>query len=186
VTVRARSGRRFPAVLVALLLAVLGSFALAPPAAACSCTRPTEDRALFDEAAVVFLGTVVDDRSRGRTRTLTFAVERVFKGAATSLQQVRTDVSTASCGLGLEGTGPFLVQADDTGRSLVADLCGGTRPAMRSAATGGGYAPLPGGGPPSDGTAWEEVGTALAFVLGGLVVGAAVVVARRRSGRPER
>ena len=171
------------AALLALLLAVLGSVALAPPAAACSCVTTAEDPALFDRAAVVFLGSVVDDRSRGRTRTLTFAVERVYKGAATSLQQVRTDVEPASCGLELAGTGPFLVQARDDTRGLVADLCGGTRPTVRPAGTQNGYPPLPGGGPPADGA-----GTGLAAGAALVVVVAAsalVVLLRRRSGRAE-
>ncbi|SDS70462.1 hypothetical protein SAMN04488543_2231 [Friedmanniella luteola] len=175
---------RLRAGLLALLLAVLGAAVLASPASACSCVRPADDPALFEQAAVVFVGTVVDDRRRGSTRTLTFAVERVFKGAATSQQQVRTHVEPATCGLGLEGAGPFLVQAGDTGRGLVADACGGTRPTARAAGAGGGHPPLPGGGPPSD------VGPRLGAIAGVLAAAAAaltaVAVLQRRSGRSER
>jgi hypothetical protein len=168
----------------ALLLTVLGSVVLAPPASACGCVYAAEDPIQFERAAVVFVGTVVDDRRRGSTRTLTFAVERVFKGAATSQQQVRTHVEPATCGLQLDGPGPFLVHAGEGARSLVADLCGGTRPTVRSAAQGGGYPPLPGGGPPGDvGPALEAVGVVAAIAVGGIVVTA---VLRRRSGRPER
>jgi len=161
---------------------VLGSVALAPPASACSCVQ-AEDRVLFDRAAVVFVGTVVDDRSRGRTRTVTFAVERVFKGAATSQQQVRTHVEPATCGLQLEGTGPFLVQAGDSARGLVADLCGGTRATVRTAGTDVGYPPLPGGGPPSGGPSRGTVGALVVVALVGLTL---VAVLQRRSGRSER
>ena len=174
---------RVRAVLLALLLAVLGSAALAPPASACSCVTSAEDPALFERAAVVFRGSVVDDRSRGQTRTLTFAVERVYKGAATSLQQVRTPVEPTTCGLELTGTGPFLVQARDGARGLVADLCGGTRPTVRSAGGETGYPPMPGGGPPADG---RGAGPAAGVVLlVGLAALGGVAVLRRRSGRSE-
>jgi hypothetical protein len=176
--------RRLRTGLLTLLLAALGSVVLAPPASACSCVRPADAPVLFEQAAVVFVGTVVDDRRRGSTRTLTFAVERVFKGAATSQQQVRTHVEPATCGLALEGPGPYLVQADDVARGLVADACGGTRPIVRSAGAGGGYPPLPGGGPPSDlGPRLGPAGAVLAVVAAALT---AVGVLQRRSGRSER
>lgn len=173
---------RLRTLLLGLLLGVLGSVALVTPASACSCVRTADDPVLFDRAAVVFVGTVADDRRRGRTRTLTFAVERVFKGAATSQQQVRTHVEPATCGLALEGPGPFLVQAGDSTRGLVADLCGGTRATVRTAGAGGGYPPLPGGGPPSSGPAPGTVGVLVVVALAGLSF---VAVLHRRSGRAE-
>jgi hypothetical protein len=167
----------------ALLLAVLGSVVLAPPASACSCVYAPEDPVHLDRATVVFVGTVADDRRRGSTRTLTFAVQRVFKGAATSQQQVRTHVEPATCGLQLEGPGPFLVHAREGAHSLVADACGGTRPTTRPAGQEGGYLPLPGGGPPDD--VAPAVGAA-GVVAAIAVVGLTVALVRRRSGRSKR
>lgn len=177
-----RLAARLRTLALALLLGLLGSVALSSPASACSCVHPAEDPVLFDRAAVVFVGTVADDRRRGSTRTLTFAVERVFKGAATSQQQVRTHVEPATCGLALEGAGPFLVQAVDSGSGLVADLCGGTRATVRTASAGGGYPPLPGGGPPSGSPRAGTVGALVVAALAGLLL---VAVLQRRSGRPE-
>ncbi|GAA1431090.1 hypothetical protein GCM10009616_17360 [Microlunatus lacustris] len=177
------TARRIRTLLLALLLGVLGQIALAPPASACSCVHAAADPVLFDRAAVVFVGTVADDRSRGGTRTLTFTVERVFKGAATSQQQVRTHVQPATCGLVLEGRGPFLVQAADSARGLVADLCGGTRATVRTAGADGGYPPLPGGGPPSGRSTPGTVAVLVVVTLAGLAL---VAVLQRRSGRAER
>ncbi len=59
--------------------------------------------------------------------TLTFAVDRVFKGDALARQTVTTAASGSSCGLELAGEGVFLMFADaDGGAALASGLCSGS------------------------------------------------------------
>ena len=129
--------------LAALLLALTALWASPAPAYACSCRSASDDQHAAN-AESIFTGTVIDDRvdAREQTRTLTFTVDRVFKGQATSTQVVTTHASGASCGLEISGPGPFLVFADQEQSGLTANLCGGTRTGSAPAAMGAGQAPL--------------------------------------------
>lgn len=113
------------------------------PAYACSCVAASEKQH-YKNADVVFKGTVAKRvappagqvRSSSYPVTYTFAVTRAYKGKVAERQRVRTPLSSASCGLGLSGKGPFLVFAYEpagakkagANRTLEANLCGGTRP----------------------------------------------------------
>ena len=142
---------RLVGILIAgLLLGVATWGALAPPAYACSCVYQRDDPELVQMADVIFVGTVVGDRSLGEIRTYTFTVDRVFKGQAYAKQTVTTPSQGPACGLELTGSGPYLVHARLTsglGGALHADLCGGTRQSGPSVELGAGYPPLDGGMP---------------------------------------
>lgn len=164
----------------ALLLGLTAGWWVAPPAAyACSCAYSADDPRLRQLATVIFTGTIVEDTTRWSTRTLVFAVDRVYKGEAYARQVVRTDAEPASCGLEIAGPGTFLVLARSTspGGSLRADLCGGTRAGPAPAELGAGTPPLP--APPD---------RAVPQLVGGGVLVAAVAVGllwrRRRSASP--
>jgi hypothetical protein len=164
----------------AALSAVTGVVLLATPAHACSCARASEAE-YFRFADVVFTGTLIDRQeppwrpvmSSGDPATLTFEVSRVHKGEAQRLQQVETAMSGGSCGLEIEGSGPFLVFADHArgGATLTASLCGGTRAIADGGrpAVGENYPPVPGGEVPDDSSADIKlatvVGSAVAVVL---------------------
>ncbi|QXG77585.1 hypothetical protein KUM42_08850 [Modestobacter sp. L9-4] len=121
-------------------LLVLTGWVLAPAASACSCAPATTAEQLA-RADVVFTGTLVS-RELLRPDPVTsrsddpvvhvFAVDTVLKGAAGARQTVVSAASSASCGLGLSGDGPFLVLAtapsDDPTGQLTAGLCSGTGP----------------------------------------------------------
>lgn len=122
----------------------------AAPALACSCA-PMTDAEYVDNADVVFAGTLLD-REEPRSSpiissddpvTLTFAVSEVYKGQVGAMAQVRTASSGASCGLEIEGEGPFLVFTTFDENGLTASLCGGTRdlPETVPAALGEGRPP---------------------------------------------
>lgn len=105
-------------------------------ASACSCAMQS-DAEQAGRAQAVFAGTLVGtDKPKRITSsidpvTYTFAVSKVFKGDVATEQPIRSVVDGASCGLELDGTGPFLVfaEADPKNPStLRANLCGGTRP----------------------------------------------------------
>jgi hypothetical protein len=143
--------------LAAALLAPSALWASSTPAYACSCAAASDDRYAAD-AAAIFTGTLVEDRvdEPAQTRTLTFAVDRVYKGQATATQVVTSRASGGSCPVEITGSGPFLVfaQAEPTG--LTVDLCGGTRSGSAPASLGAGRVPLPNPASPSAGPATEE------------------------------
>ena len=47
---------------------------------------------------MIFTGTVIKNRTRGQTRTLTFTVDRVFKGTAYATQTVTTHARAQPAG----------------------------------------------------------------------------------------
>ena len=137
---------------------------------ACSCAYAATDQRNVDRAAVIFAGDLMSDDPDlfGGTRTLTYRVQRVFKGTAFAEQDVVTQQSSASCGLEVGGTGQrHLVFAQRRGSdTLTADLCGGTRLGAPPATLGAGVAPAPGSA--SEASLWWLVaGAALLVVAGG-------------------
>lgn len=128
---------------VVLLGVVMGSWSVlaATPAGACSCTA-TNDAEAFGFAEAVFVGapvalhTTVDSSALGAYQAeVTFAVERVYKGAVAAEQVILTSNSEASCGLAVDIGSPMLVFAyfgapGTTGENrLASHLCSGSRPA---------------------------------------------------------
>jgi hypothetical protein len=137
---------------VAALVLVVGStagvlvalVAGARPALACDCGS-MGDVAALEHADVVFSGEWVASvppspppfgPSDAEIRYV-FAVDAVHRGEAFEHQSVLTRRGGVSCGLELDGPGPYLVFARTTSwpgepvpapGELVADLCGGTRP----------------------------------------------------------
>jgi hypothetical protein len=183
-------------VVVALLGACAVLVADVRPAAACSCAAGG-DPAAVDRADVVFTGTWVDTVGAGGLATgtstdpvrLLFDVERVHRGEAYERQSVVTAADPGSCGLALDGPGPFLVFARSSAGAadpepvegeLVADLCGGTRPLAAAPLPAGldaeGVAPLAGSSP-TGGTRSET--PILALAMGAVFGATAVLLARR-------
>jgi hypothetical protein len=140
--------RRVAALILAGLLASMATWWAGPERAyACSCAYQRDDPELVRIADVIFIGTVVGDRTLGDTRTYTFAVDRVFKGQAYATQTVTTHTQGPACGLELAGSGPFLVHAyqePEGVESLSANSCGGTREGGPPTTLGEGYPPLTG------------------------------------------
>lgn len=104
-------------------------------ASACSCAG-ADDVESAGRADAIFAGTLTGTdgpKQSGSSMdpvTYSFAVSRVYKGDVATNQPVDSVVSGASCGLELDGTGPFLVfaSAEEGTPGLSANLCGGTRP----------------------------------------------------------
>jgi hypothetical protein len=132
-----RLGARSLALLAALLLATLGVWLDAAPAAACDCAPMSPSRALR-RADVVFRGTLLSSDQVGRgsdARTdLRFRVDAVYKGTAYREQVVATPRNDhRGCGVepkqgstlvvfaldGIEGTG------DDAVSRLITTQCSG-------------------------------------------------------------
>jgi hypothetical protein len=157
--------------LAAVLLALSTLWASPAPAYACSC-RPASDDQFAAQAAAIFTGTLVENRvdEPAQRRTLTFAVDRVFKGQVTATQVVTSHASGASCGVEITGPGPFLVfaQAEPTG--LTADLCGGTRSGPAPASLGVGQQPQPDPAAPSAGRQDAEPRSGMWIPLVGFIL----------------
>jgi hypothetical protein len=183
VTVLRRERRRTVALaLAAVLLALTALWATPPPAYACSCAGASEEQHAAN-ADVIFTGTVAADAvdQPSQTRTLTFTVNRVYKGQAASTQLISTHSSGASCGLEISGPGPFLVFADQERSGLTANLCGGTRAGAAPDSLGPGRAPpADSAAPPGDSRRgmWVPLVALILALSGGTVVG--LSLARRR------
>lgn len=169
-------------VVLGLVWAVVGIGGSTTPAYACTCTVRSDDQ-LLSGADVVFTGTITADDSQDRTRLITFAVDRVYKGSATTTQIVQTDATGGSCGLGLGGPGEFLVLAQAGGgrQFLTADLCGGSRTGPAPATLGPGNPPQPDASAPGSAQSRNRR-TATFVVVGLLCIAAAVYVSRRPPG----
>lgn len=127
--------------LATVLLALAATWLTPGPAYACSCAA-LSDAQYAEGADTIFTGTVADDQ-QGMPRTLTFTVDRVYKGAVQTTQVVTTAGSGSSCGLEISGAGPFLVYAQQGQTGLTAGLCGGTGPGPAPASLGLGQPPRP-------------------------------------------
>jgi hypothetical protein len=133
-------------VLAGLLLSTAAWWIGPDRAYACSCTAELTDTQHAADADVVFTGQIVAEGVRRQRRTLTFAVEEVFKGEAARTEVLTTASMSSACGLGIHGPGHFLVFADrdpDEPGSLIAGSCGGTRAGDAPASLGEGHQPLP-------------------------------------------
>jgi hypothetical protein len=140
---------------VALTVAVMaGGLVLvtAGPAAACTCAMVRSEAERIARADAVFVGELIGSRvdpsaSPRETRripypapvVLTFKVSRVYKGAVGARQEIVTPGGDgASCGgfgIGLRGTGPFMVLAFNSAGYMyrlqpgqyASNLCSGSR-----------------------------------------------------------
>lgn len=132
---------------VAVLLVSVLAGVSAGSAQGCSCAL-VDPRVGLQEADGAFIGVLMRREVQGVGAVLTFRVEEVFKGELGSTVEVRTNASSAGCGLDLpegERTGLFLQRRDG---AWTTHLCWQVAPAdLREAAR-----PLPapdGAGPPA-------------------------------------
>ncbi|MEQ4205428.1 hypothetical protein [Actinopolymorpha sp. B9G3] len=173
----------------------LGGVVLAPvPACACSCV-PTNPAEAFARADAVFVGRVVDRASKDRfpwestgVEVWTFEVERIYKGEVQRRQEIVTMESGASCGLELDGSGPFVIYATHDSFDIepqrdqyAAGLCDGSQPLTaeveRSLAAQAPAGPImPAGSVDASGENRDGVSTPLVVGLGAIGAVVAAVV----------
>jgi hypothetical protein len=131
-----RMRRVLGTMLVLLAGGLAGLVGPAAPACACSCVPVTEAEA-YARASTVFAARLVrvsdpvDGQSSVDPVTMVFAVDSVYKGKVTTLQEVVTPMSSASCGMAATVGERYLVHArpgEDTGAPLQTTLCDGNRP----------------------------------------------------------
>lgn len=131
--------------LAAVLLALATAWVLPAPAYACSCAAKT-DAEYAVQADVVFTGFIVrnDVDQEAQLRTVTFRVDRVYKGSASLTQVVTMYWDQNSCGTEFYGENPpFTVFARQERAGLTAGSCGGTVFGQVPASLGPGQPPLP-------------------------------------------
>jgi hypothetical protein len=128
--------RVFGAVLVLLAGGFAGLVGPAAPACACSCV-PVTEAAAYARANTVFAARLVrvsdpvDGQSSENPVTMVFAVDAVYKGKVTTLQEVVTPMSSASCGMAATVGERYLIHArpgEGLGTPLSTTLCDGNRP----------------------------------------------------------
>lgn len=127
---------------LATALTACGGTGSSPAAASCAGLTESE---LYEIADVVFTGSIAGDETAGDRRRIVFDVERVYKGQASSRQVVVTAAARGLYGIdGVAGSGSFVVLGRYGGGTVVADLCGGSRPGPAPAGFGPGRLPEPG------------------------------------------
>ena len=185
--------RRCGALAAAALLLVLASIWAVPARAyACSCAAASDER-YVSSADVIFTGRIDDDRSDQQTRTITFVVERLYKGDAGPRpgdldQCLRRELWTRDR---RTGNLPGLRECCGRAGQLKANLCGGTRAGGALAILGEGRAPQPESAEPSDSAtpappaAKPNTGPLLLIIGVVIIIGAfrVAALARRREAR---
>jgi hypothetical protein len=117
-----------------LILLLVAFYAVLPVgrAEACSCIPPEPPHAALAKATAVFSGRVVGiDEPAFPTNSLepvhiTLNVERSWKGPLTEEIEVRTAISSASCGFTFEENKEYLVYANGDVNDLQVSLCSRT------------------------------------------------------------
>ncbi len=113
--------------------------AVATHASACSCIAITDPLQHYENANMVFVGTVVRGNSHGASlegpmkpgafpfRTFEFTVSNVLKGAARSPVTIKTGLGGGDCGYNFTVGTEYLVYAHGSGTDLNVSICGGTK-----------------------------------------------------------
>ena len=189
----------------ALLLAALVTPALvvlsATQALACSCIPQRPDPVALKDATAVFSGTVAEveegvDVGFDRV-TWTFAVEQVFKGDVSELQEVTSHTQSAACGLVFKEEKRYVVFAYDGDDELASDeqlstnSCMNTRPLgqneeleMKPVADFVSESPPPAAAPTEDeSSGWDPivVGSLVMVALVGVLTLVVLAGGRRKS-----
>lgn len=106
----------------------------ASAAHACDCAAPPEAKEALKQSAAVFVGKVKSiARGNLRWRSVTFEVERTWKGIEGESVHVVTAISGASCGFQFEEGKSYLVYASLVGgegldaKSLTTNICTRTK-----------------------------------------------------------
>ena len=113
--------------MTAAAIALVGIAATPRPARACSCIHQ-ELSEYADDISVAFVGRqlerVVHDQFDDNGAALLFRVDRVYKGEAGPLIEVRTHAQESACGIDLGGTGAVGIAAWTWRGDLSVNLCG--------------------------------------------------------------
>ena len=200
-----RIRRRLGAVALTVAVMVGGLLVMtAGPAAACTCAGVRSEAERMARADAVFVGELVGSRVDPSVTTpretrrihfpapvvLTFKVSQVYKGAISAHQEIVTpgggEAACGGFGIGLRGTGPFLVYAHDSAGDMyrlepgqyASNLCSGSRALA--------HGEQPALGSPGRPDSWPAT-TQLAVGIGVLAVGVAAglgLVGLRARRRP--
>ncbi len=117
--------------IVGLMMAAVVGFS-ANATYACRCAPPPEPKKALEKSAAVFMGKVTSVDGG----TITFEVEKSFKGVKTKKVKVMTSTSSAACGYGFTKGEVYVVYCRSGGadKILRTGLCDRTRPASRAKA----------------------------------------------------
>lgn len=107
---------------------IAASLLFGSQAFACDCAEPPAPKKALEGATAVFLAEAVKVEVEGQTRTVTFKVERWWKGGDKQDVIATTHKSGATCGYGFEKGKKYMVYAGaEKDKSLRVSLCSRTR-----------------------------------------------------------
>ena len=117
----------------ALLMAAVASLS-AHTARACDCFLLPPPKEALKEAAAVFMGKVKSIERADHGWTVTFEVEKSYKGVKTKKLEVQTPVDQGACGYGFTKGEVYVVYCYGGGKdkALRTGLCTRTRPASKA------------------------------------------------------
>jgi hypothetical protein len=109
-------------------LLIAASLLFGAPAFACDCAEPPPPKKALEGATAVFLAEAVKVEVEGQTRTVTFKVDRWWKGGDKPEVITTTHKSGATCGYDFEKGKKYMVYAGvEKDKSLRVSLCSRTR-----------------------------------------------------------
>lgn len=114
--------------LVFLCIVLFGSlFGGVSSSYACSCMMPADPLTSMQESDAVFSGKVTQISTGSRQNTISFEVEKNWKGAENSTIQITTNDTSAACGYNFEEDKEYVVYAyQNENESLAVSLCSRT------------------------------------------------------------
>lgn len=115
--------------IIVIILASLASMSGGGDARACTCA-PSTPRAALQRADIAFSGLVTAVVANGAgidgTRTATFEVERVYKGAVHQTTHIETPPTADACGIDFAPNRRYTVFAQEDAGRLTSQVCDAT------------------------------------------------------------
>lgn len=129
-----------------IAIGLLSSIGACREAFGCSCVEPQPPAEALEENKTVFSGKVVIIDSNEFGKSVTFDVDRAWKGVTKDRVTVATPANSAACGYEFEEGKEYLIYSHDDDETLDVTICSRTQPLDEATADlivlGEGYQPV--------------------------------------------
>jgi hypothetical protein len=133
-----------------IAIGLLSSIGGCREAFGCSCVEPKPPAEALAESRTVFSGKVIDIDSNEFSKSVTFDVDRAWKGISKDRVTAATPANSAACGYEFEEGREYLIYSHDDEEGLEVIICSRTQPLETATADlivlGEGYQPVQAGG----------------------------------------